>query len=153
MAKRIHTILLQEKEFVQVDRTDDFVEVVKSSKRYPVYLTNYALSKGHDMGILKSTLVSDLLNIKGVSDDDKAQTFIEGLDEQKMLNIIYLAFKGANPKSEITKDEFMSLYHGDFEERMKLYVAIIESAVKSDPNSFAKGLEESTEKTGTREKK
>lgn len=161
MAKKIYSIELKEVEIVSPEgNTEEFIEVVKNKRTYPVFLTNYALSKGYDMGILKSTLITDLVNIeknmkKAATDskEEQAGAVLENLDEKKMLDVIYLSFVGANPKVTMTHDEFLQQYHATFTEKVKLYFNIISSAVEADPNAFAEGLKKSQAKPEKNEKK
>ncbi|MGM7637573.1 hypothetical protein [Bacillus sp. Hm123] len=158
MAKKIHVIELRETEFVQIEGTEEFTEVTKRKQKYPVYLTNYALSRGHDLGILKTSLITDLLKIKsGLNDleekkkqsgkenkEAEAEAVISNLDENKMMDVIYLAFLGANPNVSIDKYEFLKQYHAQYQDKVMLYFNIIATAVDADPNAFAKSLEKST---------
>lgn len=158
MVKKIHVIELKETEFVQVEGTEDFTEVVRNKKKYPVYLTNYALSRGYDIGILKTSIIQDMLSIKNDLDDskaaeDNAEALLNNIDENKMHDVIYLAFIGANPKENITKEEFLQQYHDSYTEKVQLYFNIITAAVDADPNAFAKGLENSMAKPNKDEKK
>jgi len=157
MAKKIYSIELKEVEILPVEGSEEFVEVVKKQRKYPVFLTNFSLSRGRDMGILKTSLMSDLLLIKnktdnsnGKTEEDVATDVIADIEESKMLDVIYLAFVGANPKSNMTKDEFLQQYHADYTEKLMLYFNIIAAAVSADPNAFSKSLEKST---ATSEKK
>ncbi|MBS4171944.1 hypothetical protein [Bacillus sp. FJAT-49736] len=153
--KKIHSIILKEIEFKETD--DGFEEVVKNEKKYPVYLTNHALRRGRDQGIVDSSLLSDLLEIEkgfnGKKQEDAARAVINGLSEEKMLNVIYLAFLGANPNSEYTFDDFLLRYHGDYSEIMTLYINIVSSSISSNNNRFAKALQDSTKAPSSKEKK
>ena len=156
--KKIFTVELKETEIVQPEGSTDFVEVVKSKQTYPVYLTNYAMARGHDMGLLKSSLINDLIKMKSVVDaegsqEEKVANFMEQIDEQHAINVIYLAFLGANPKTEIAKDQFLQQYQATFTEKITLYLNILSAAVDADPNAFADGLAKSTAKAGKDEKK
>lgn len=158
MAKKIHVIELKETKIVEVEGTEEFTEVVLQKKKYPVYLTNYALSRGYDMGILKTSLIQDMLSIKNDLDDskaadDNAEALLNNIDENKMHDVIYLAFIGANPKTNISKEEFLQQYHDSYTEKIQLYFNLITAAVDADPNAFAKGLEKSMAKPSKDEKK
>jgi len=159
MGKKIYSIELKEVEIVSTN-DEEFIEIEKNKRVYPVFLTNYALSKGYDMGILKSTLITDLVNIernmkKTVEDskEEQAGAILENIDEKKMLDVIFLAFVGANPRVAISQDEFLQQYHATFTEKVKLYFNIIASAVEADPNAFAEGLKKSQAKPDKNEKK
>lgn len=149
MAKKIHVIELKEVEIVQVEGTEEFTEVVRNKRKYPVFLTNFALSRGYDTGILDSSLISELLKIKkslngSYTKEEQAESVVGHMDENKMMDVIYLAFVGANPKTDITKDDFLMQYHADFTEKMKLYFEIVSAVVNTNTNAFAKGLDQST---------
>lgn len=157
MAKKIYSIELKDQEFVQIEGSDEFVETFKNAKRYPVFLTNYALAKGHDMGLLKSSLISDLVKMKVAMDTGdplkQEENLMQSIDEQKMLHVIYLAFKGANPSTNMSLDEFLQKYHAAFQEKLELYIKIIEAAIDASPNTFAEGLQKSTASAKADEKK
>lgn len=157
MGMKIYSIELKDQEIVQVDGTEEFIATFKNKKQYPVFLTNYSLSKGHDMGLLKSSLLSDLLKLESVtkldSEREQAEMIMQSIDEQKMLKVIYLAFKGANPSVDLSLDEFLQKYHANYQEKLELYMNIISAAIDSDSSAFAKGLKDSTQKIGTTEKK
>lgn len=161
MSKKIYSIELKETEIVpREENSDEFIEIVRNRRKYPVFLTNFALSKGYDLGILKSTLVTDLVNIsksmKATSSDDKeeqAGAVLENIDEKKMLDVIYLAFVGANPRVNISQEDFLQQYHASFTEKVQLYFNIVSAAVEADPNAFADGLKKSQAKPDKDEKK
>lgn len=119
-----------------------FEQIFINEKTYPAFLTNYSLKKGREMGLLKSSLVDELFkwgNAEGVS-------LSERFEEIKMLTVIFVAFIGANPKTELSFDEFLEKYHNDIEDTMELYSDLVDGLVDSSKNKFTEGLAQSTEK-------
>lgn len=155
MAKKIHTIELKELEFVEID--GEFREVYKNEKRYPLYITNHSLKRGRDLGLMESSMLADLLslekNTKGKKKEDAARSVIDDLTEEKMINVIYLAFLGANPQTEYSIDDFIERYHGTYIDTVTLYTEIISSTITGGENKFAAGLQKSTKKPSAKEKK
>lgn len=155
MGKKIHTITLRELEFVEIE--GEYKEVYKNEKKYPLFLSNHSLRRGRDMGLVRSSMINDLLgmekSVKGKEDDDAARDLINDLSEEKMHNVIYLAFLGANPRSEYTIDDFLQRYHLDYTETLNLYLEILKSSVDGGNNKFAAGLRKSTKKPSSKEKK
>lgn len=143
------------KDVTYVEKGDEFEPVFTNEKNYPAFLTNYALKKGKDRGIIESSLFSDLLHVSSVenTDENVDPSIFENISESKMLDIIYLAFTGANKNTELSMDEFLEKYHAPLEETIELYMNLIMDAVSSDPNQFANELKKSTSKSRKNEKK
>lgn len=143
--------MLKEIEFIEVD--GEFERRFINEKSYPIFLTNASVKKGHDLGLLGSSLFTDLLKMKALEnvlndtedEDEAALNAMETFDESKMIHIIYLAFLGANRKSELTYYKFLELYHYTLPETIELYAKLITDLISTD-NGFAKGLEQSTKK-------
>lgn len=155
MVKKIHSVVLKDIQFVEIE--GEFKEVVENEKKYPLFLSNHSLRRGRDLGIIDSSLIQDLLglekNVKGKEDDEAARSLLDDLSEEKMQNVIYLAFIGANPRSEFTLDDFLQRYHGDYTETLTLYMEILKSSIGDSNNNFAAGLRKSTKKPSSKEKK
>ncbi|UOE54918.1 hypothetical protein [Cytobacillus oceanisediminis] len=155
MVKKIHSVVLKDIQFVEIE--GEFKEVVENEKKYPLFLSNHSLRRGRDLGIIDSSMIQDLLglekNVKGKEDDEAARSLLDDLSEEKMQNVIYLAFIGANPKSEYTLDDFLQRYHGDYTETLTLYMEILKSSIGDSNNKFAAGLRKSTKKPSSKEKK
>lgn len=153
--KKIEVITLKEREFLETE--EGYVEAFKNEKKYPVFLTNYALRKGYDLGLIKSTLIADLLKIStvedGATEKEQGQSALETFDERKILNVIYLAFLGANRNSNLDVDDFTDRYHASYTDQLELYINLIKGAIENSTNSFAKGLEKSTQRPSSNEKK
>lgn len=154
--KKIEVITLKEREILETE-DGEFVEAFKNEKKYPVFITNYALRKGYDMGLIKSTLIADLLKIHteedGATEKEQGQSALEMFNEEKVLNVIYLAFLGANRKTDLDIDEFTERYHASYTDSLDLYIKLIQGALGNSTNGFAKGLEKSTQKPSSQEKK
>lgn len=152
MGKKIHVLELKQIEVVEVD--GEFEQRFVNVKKYPVYLTNAAMRRGRDMGLIENSLIAefsklgafqDLQGIElagGENDFDKLEK-LSGIDDEPMINVIYLAFIGANKSVKMDFEEFMELYHLDFTETLTLYVTLISESFSHD-NNFAAGLIGST---------
>lgn len=152
----IQKITLKDLEIVEVD--GEYKKAYKNEKSYPAFLTNYALKNGKDQGLIESSLFSDLLKLQGLEKLSSSQAAIdpavfENIDESKMMQIIYLAFKGANKNSELSLDGFLQKYHATFDETLELYMNLIMDLMAKDPNQFAAGLKKSTNKSRNKGKK
>ncbi|WP_107838387.1 hypothetical protein [Metasolibacillus meyeri] len=165
---KIETVELSEVEFVEVD--GGWEKKVVSTKRHPAFLTNAAIKRGYDMGILESSLFEDLLKIKGleilskeqiegVDEEKQASEFMEVLDEQRMQSVIYLGVLGANKNLGLTFDEFLELYHYQLTDTTKIYANLIVGLLAGN-NEFATALQKETKKitkpssqTGQKKKK
>lgn len=155
MAKKIHAVVLKEVEIIEID--GEFREVFRNEKKYPLYITNHALRRGRDLGLVESSLIADLLrlekNTNGKKKEEAARSLLDDLSEEKMINLIYIAFIGANPKSEMSLDDFIEHYHGTYIETVTLYTEIISSTITNGDNNFAAGLRKSTSKPKSGTKK
>ena len=156
---KVRKVTLKDVEVREVN--GEFEKVFVNEKTYPVFLTNYALKKGKEMGLIESSLFSDLLKMKGlealVNNDsnlsDIDSPVFERIDETKMLKLIYLAFIGANKNTDLSFDEFLQKYHESIEYTMELYMNLIADLMSTDPNQFAKALQQSTNKSSKNGKK
>lgn len=143
---KIQKIVLKEAVTHEVD--GEFEKVYINEKAFPAFLTNAALKKGKDLGLIESSLFSELLKMKDLEklvDGDKIDpAALDSFDESKMIQIIYLAYLGANKKDPIDLDEFMELYHYQMMETIELYIKLISDQLMEGGNKFALGLKEST---------
>lgn len=140
---KIRKITLKDVEYKEIE--DGFEPVFTNEKNYPAFLTNYALKKGKENGLIKSSLFSDLLQFSNVEKEGEVDPSIfENISEAQMLQTIYLAFVGANKSTELTIDDFLEKYHAPLDETIELYMNLIMDAVSSDPNKFADELKKST---------
>lgn len=130
------------KEMELREENGEFKKHFYNEKTYPVFLTNYALKKGKELGYIETSLFGELAKLavlekatkeNGELDVSKASDF----DEEKALQMIYLALMGANKGLELTYDEFLERYHDNLEDTLMLYGELIANLVSSDPNQFA----------------
>lgn len=156
MIEKVH---LYDSEIVEIE--GEFKEVKKNEEVLPCMLTNHSLYVGKRDGLLETSLVDELYNVISVFQDSEvdpmnineedladygAEMFkrmAQVVDEDKMMKIIYLGLIGANPKLEMSYEEFTIKYHGDMEEKMSLYVNLV-SNLASRENKFKKEFEKNT---------
>jgi hypothetical protein len=156
---KVRKVTLKDVEIREVN--GEFERVFVNEKTYPVFLTNYALKKGKELGLIESSLFSDLLKMKGLealvnrdSDlNDIDSSVFDRIDETKMLKLIYLAFIGANKNIDLSFDEFLQKYHEPIDDTMELYMNLIVDLMATDQNQFAKGLQQSMNKSRKNGKK
>jgi hypothetical protein len=154
---KVRKVTLKDVEVREVN--GEFEKVFVNEKTYPVFLTNYALKKGKELGLIESSLFTSLLKMQGLEALAKKQTndldpsIFDQIDETKMQQVIYLAFIGANKNTDLSFDEFLQKYHDPIEKTMELYMNLIVDLMSTDPNQFAKGLQKSTNKSTKNGKK
>ncbi|MEC2474574.1 hypothetical protein P9W87_25965, partial [Bacillus thuringiensis] len=78
---------------------------------------------------------------------------LEQIDQTSIHKVIYMSFKGANPKEKLTFDDFLQKYHDSLAESMELYTKLVVDVISQDPNQFAAALKKSTNSGGNGEKK
>lgn len=146
---KIHSVELKEINFIETN--GKFEKVFTNIKKHPVFLTNAAVKKGYDTGLLESSLFEDLLKIKGLEtlisqkDEKDSLELMNAFNEQKMIAVVYLGVVGANKNFECTFDEFLDLYHYPFVETVKLYANLI-TGLLAESNDFAKALQKESKK-------
>lgn len=146
---KIRKITLKALEFKET--ADGYEPIIISEKNYPAFLSNYALKKGKENGLIDSSLFSDLLKFQGLEKQKGNEidtSILNNIDETKMHQIVYLAFIGANKSTNISFDDFLEQYHEPLEETMELYMNLIMDAMSNDPNQFANSLQKSTSNKG-----
>lgn len=154
---KIRKVTLKEVEIREVN--GEFEKVYKNEKNHPAFLTNYAMKKGKEMGLVESSLYSDLLKLRGLEglsnvDMDKVDPAVfDSIDETKMHQVIYIAFKGANQSTELSFDQFLEKYHYSLNETIELYANLITDMISDDPNAFAAELKKSTSNNNKNKKK
>jgi hypothetical protein len=143
---KIEKVILKESEIVEIE--GQFKQIFKNQKTVPCFLTNYSLKRGKDLGLLKGSLIADVMKLipltKLKSANDIDPETMKELDELEMMKVIYVGCIGANNKLDLDFDEFVSLYHDSYEETLILYTTLVSSLIQKDPNQFAKGLQNST---------
>lgn len=152
MGIKIHSIELKDYEVLEVEG-GSFEKRYINPKRHPAFLTHRSMAKGKHLGITNSSLLGELLKLNSLSGNDgkiKSKDITpeqaELLDNDKYLPVIYLGIIGASKSSEMTYDEFLDKYHGDTEQILNDYIALIEPYIQENPNKFKASLEESTKK-------
>ncbi|CAI8805342.1 hypothetical protein [Bacillus pseudomycoides] len=149
---KVEIVKLKEIETVQLEN-GEFQIVTKNQQTVPCYITNYALHKGTELGLIENSLLQSLFKLKDLVNINLDQienidgTALQGINEVEMQKVIYLGCLGANKNLSYNFDAFLEQFHYSFEETVKLYVKLISSVTNSQQNGFAKGLDKST-KTG-----
>jgi hypothetical protein len=143
---KIEKVILKESEIVEVE--GQFKQIFKNQKTVPCFLTNYSLKRGKDLGLIKGSLVADVMKLlpltKLKSADDIDPETMRELDELEMMKVIYVGCIGANKNLDLDFDEFLSLYHDSYEATLVLYATLVSGLIQKDPNQFAQGLKNST---------
>ncbi|MFC6038429.1 hypothetical protein ACFPYN_03070 [Paenisporosarcina macmurdoensis] len=156
MSKKIHKVELYESRIVEAEN-GEFVEVKESKKVYPLFLTNYAMQKGRDLGYIESSLLEDFLKIQSetahLDKDEQAAKAISILKEEKATKIIYLGYIGAVRDNAMAYEEFLERYHLSYPETLELYANLISASVGGENNGFSMGLNKSTQNASAKEKK
>jgi hypothetical protein len=145
----IEKVILKESEIVEVD--GEYKHVVKSERSIPCFLSNYSLKRGKELGLLRGSLMSDVMKLNALNkiesfEDADSETF-KDFDEVQMMSVVYLGCLGAKPNLDLSFDEFVLQFHADYEALLTLYGNLLASLVERDPNQFAKGLQKSTKTT------
>ena len=116
--------------------------VVTDEETVPCVITNRALQMAAQMGVTKTSLVTDLMNLS-TSKEGK----VNDLDDFKILQTIYVGYLGGEllrgkdgPK--YTFEEFIDVYNASTIERTIVY----NNLLVKDENNFKKGIENSTRK-------
>ncbi|SHJ63999.1 hypothetical protein SAMN05444401_3542 [Clostridium amylolyticum] len=143
MAK-IQVITLSERRIVEHE--GEFIEVVENERRVPCMLTNFAIAQAQRENIIQNSLVNDLLDIAIKSDGKEVNTeeVLNKVDEEKCLKTIYIGIRGANKNIELTYDEFLQQYHGDYTETLSTYMELVIGLVNKEGNGFANGFAKAT---------
>ncbi|HEF1856620.1 TPA: hypothetical protein R9Y23_005271 [Bacillus cereus] len=152
---KVQKITLKEVEFVEVE--GEYEKRFINKQNYPAFLTNYALKKGQEEGLITSSIIADIVKFQALdglrNEDNKDLSALEQIDQTSIHKVIYIAFKGANPKENSTFDEFLKKYHDSLAESMELYTKLVVDVISQDPNQFAAALKKSTNSGGNGEKK
>lgn len=161
MTKKI--IAIELKELQIIEKEDGSYEHGFTNKRkVPAMITNFSLKRGRDLGITEGGLLTDLFKLQSIGKKSKRQSddFIsaddllndgidaEGLDaisSEKITPVIFLGIIGANPKTSLTFDDFLELYHEDIEVMMQQYTELIQGLFANQSNKYEKGYKEATD--------
>jgi len=152
MGVKISAIELKEVEIVELE-DGTFEKRFINPKRYPAFLTHRSLARGQQLGITKTSLISELIKMNQLVDSDGnidmdniTPEQAEIIDIEKYLPVIYLGVIGANKALQLSYDDFLNLYHADMEKIMIDYIELVMPYIDDNPNEFKKGLEQSTKK-------
>lgn len=126
----IQKVTLCETKITQQD--GEFIQNIISQKTVPCVLTNYSLKKGKELGILESSLLSDIMES------------LETMNILRCVEIIFLGCIGADPNFDLDLDDFILRYQNDFEESVELYQKLLIPLLSKESNKFAEGLKAST---------
>ncbi|WJE51154.1 hypothetical protein QRE66_17800 [Bacillus cereus] len=152
---KIQKVTLKDIEFVKVD--GEYEQRFVNEQEYPAFLTNYALKKGKEQGLIESSVISDLLKFQALEGMDKGKNTdlaaLEKIDQTNIHKVIYMAFKGANPKGDLSFDEFLRKYHDSLAESMELYAKLVVDVISQDQNKFAAEFQKNTSTGSKGEKK
>ena len=151
---------------VVVEEVEGEYQVVKKNREtVPCMLTNYAIDKGHRLGLLKGSLTKDILEIstavakkaaerKRLSDVSRTEeeTALDNidlikdvLDDEKLIAVLYIGCLGANPEFRYSHEDFVQRYHDDFETRIEKYMNLISGLDKKE-NKFAAEFQKNVSK-------
>jgi hypothetical protein len=152
MGIKVSTITLKDVDIVELE-DGSFEKRFVNPKKYPAFLTNRSLATGRNLGITKSSLISELVKMRSLTDKD-GELDMENItpeqadliDTENYLPVIYLGIKGANKSLELSYEEFLDKYHEDIEQVLNDYVNLIMPYLQQNSNEFKKGLEKSTSK-------
>lgn len=145
----IQKVELKEVEVKEVN--GEFEKTFINAKVHPAFLTNAAVKKGFDTGLLESSLFEDLLKLKGLetlvaqSSEEASLELMNAFDEQKLITVIYLGVVGANKNIGLSFDDFLEMYHYPLTETIQLYANLI-VGLMSESNEFAIALQKQTKK-------
>lgn len=124
---------------IKENENGEYEAVLENEKTYPAMLTNYALKKGEELGLLDSSLFDDVFAFAKLQNGDARD-----IDDIRVLSVIYLGIIGANKKLELTFEEFLDKYHQDMSVSIALFADLVTAAVEGKSNNFADGLRKST---------
>lgn len=152
---KIQKVVLKEFEVIEVD--GEFEKRFINEKKHPAFLTNASIKRGFDEGLVESSLWEDLLKVMGLQslikntgdeekDAENAMKLMGAFDEQKLIAVIYLAVLGANRKLGLSFEDFVEKYHYGLAESIELYATLLTDLLSSNPNQFAKELQNASKK-------
>lgn len=150
--QKIQKVTLKKIELIETE--SGYEEQVMHEETYPASITNYSLSMGEKMGLIKSSQVTDLADLEEVfatainpsTELDDMRKMLDDIDQVKYLKVIYLALIGLNPQLKITFDEFTKLYHEDIATTIELYSNLVMGLIVDRTNKFADNWIKNTKK-------
>ncbi|MBH0159113.1 hypothetical protein IHV10_22340 [Fictibacillus sp. 5RED26] len=130
-----------------LEQDGEYSTVIAEEKNVPCMITNHALKRGKDLGLIKTSLIAGLMKLQGLEKfktkngvDPRA---LDSIDEVELQSVIYIGILGANRNIELSFEEFLEQFHYSFDETVTLYTNILSNYMPND-NQFAKGLAAST---------
>lgn len=133
---KIQVVELSEIEVVETNGTFEARYINK--EKAPAFITNYALKRGKDLGLLTSSLLATFAKFGNITPDSIEE--LSNLDESEFQKVVYLGCLGANPNFKYTFEEFLERYHYDFTKTMDLYSELIMPIFDKAENKFAKSF-------------
>ncbi len=161
---KINKITLFKQELVEKD--GEYELVIKDEETVPCVVTNRALQLAKQMGVTKSSLATDLLNLQPADEINakelkqlesgeiepedvniKLGQFGE-IEDEKILQAIYIGYIGGqfllgNKEPKYNFDEFLERYNAGVTERITLYMNLL---TDERGNEFKTEIEKSTSK-------
>lgn len=151
---KIQMVTLKELDVYEVD--GNFERRYINAKAYPAFLTHYVMKKGKELGLLDSSLFSDLAKLQELqglnTDSDFDLSALAGIDETNLQKVIYLAVTGANKDLKLSFDDFLMKYHESLATSIESYVNIVVDFINQNPNQFATSLKKSTNNSNRNKK-
>lgn len=145
----IEIVTLKRMEIIETEY--GFEKRFTNEQKVPASITNYSLSMGEKLGLIKSSQITDLADIeqlfRSATDPDVDQEqALKNVDIGKYLKVIYLAIIGINRNIELTYEEFTELYHEDRFTTIETYTNLVLATLTDSVNGFVDGLQSSTKK-------
>ncbi|MGM9925166.1 MAG: hypothetical protein ACI35R_13055 [Bacillus sp. (in: firmicutes)] len=146
----IQKVTLKDMKVVEIE--GEFHQVYENEEVLPCVLTNYALKKGEEEGLISASIISSLIDLmpggklENIEGENIDSDVVKNMDTTNMQKTIYLGCLGARPGLQMDFDTFLQRYHASFDEVVETYMNIIMAALQSSNSSLAKGLAKSTKK-------
>jgi len=158
MAIKVSTIELKDVEVVELE-DGSYDSRFVNPRKYPAFLTNRALKKGRNMGVTKSSLISDLIQMNSLfksnqKGKENPEIDLESLtpeqaeiiEAENYLPVIYLGLLGANKNLDLDYDDFLDQYQGDLSQIIQDYMELVMPYIDQNSNEFKKEFENKTKK-------
>lgn len=150
---KIQKIKLYKRSLVEVG--GEYEVEITDAEEVPCVITNRALKMCEQLGVTKTSLISDIMSMSSSAKIDESgdMAITKTADDERVLAAIYVGYVGGqlmlgkNPDYDY--DEFLNRYHADVGQAFSVYQEII----MVEENDFVKEINRSTKKVGTGEKK
>lgn len=142
---KLQTITLKDKKIVET--AEGFEVQFENESIYPLYLTHAALKRGHELGIIEGSLITDFIRVASIAQRDLSQ-----VDDYQLLSLVYLSFLGANPQTMLSFEEFAEKVHLTTYELAAIYMEEVMRVSASEENKFAQGFKQATAKAEKKSK-